>query len=172
MTTLEAGFEDKLVEAVMDDVESKVIDEPGNLTHRFLQTVHENLREYGRRYDYNVEPVIDSLGLPEVRRTDNELVIRVGWDHPAAPYFEFGTSRHTIQGKPVLSFVWENPPDWVTTEFEQERGSGGRFESGYRVFLPEVEVEGLPEGRFIRDALRWLELQLSGRIAAGPGATL
>jgi hypothetical protein len=66
--------------------------------------------------------------------------------------WEFGTSDHTVSGDP-LSFVWEDPPQWVREEFDQARGSGGRFRSGWRVFLPETDVSGLEESRAIRDSL-------------------
>ena len=41
-------------------------------------------------------------------------------------------------------------------EFDQARTSGGQFQSGWRVFLPDVDVSGLPESRAIRDALNAL----------------
>lgn len=154
MTSLENNFERKLREAALDKVEHEVVGKRDNLVHQFVQEAHDRLRAYGERHDYDVEPVIDSLAGPEVTRTERRLEVRIGWDHPAAPYFEFGTSDHTIQGEPVLSFVWEDPPDWVATEFEPEG-------DGYRVFLPEVEVDGLPKSRFIRDALEWLRREVS-----------
>lgn len=149
MVELESGFEDALREALLDDIEHEFVGKQNNLVHQFVQKAHDRLREYGREFDYDVEPVIESLGQPEVDRGRGYITIRIGWDHPAAPYFQLGTSEHTIQGDPVLSFVWEDPPTWVRHEFDREG-------DGFRVFLPEVEVAGLPESRFVRDALNWL----------------
>jgi hypothetical protein len=84
-----------------------------------------------------------------IRRARNvRIVVRL----PDPAYlFETGTADHEIEATnaDVLSFVWErrhDPPQWVRDEYEREG-------DGWRVFLPEVEVTGLPEGRFIRDSL-------------------
>lgn len=166
--TLSQSFETDLRDALVDDVERQVLARGDNIAQQFMEAANDNLREYGARFGYDVEPIIDALRVLDRRRTANGVSVRVEWDHEAAVYMEFGTPRHRVEGRPVLSFVWEDPPAWVREEFEQARGSGGRFQSGYRVFLPEVEVEGLPEGRWIRDALRFLELLLTGRTQRGP----
>ncbi len=72
--------------------------------------------------------------------------------------WEFGTSDHHVDGDPVLSFVWSGPdvPQWVRKEFDQARDPSGQFRSGWRVFLPDVDVSGLPESRAIRDAFNGL----------------
>lgn len=158
---LAGDFEDKLEEAVLDAAEQAFVGERGNLVHQAIQRSHEILRSYAQENDYDVESIIDSLGLTQVDRQEGRLVVRWGWTHPAAPFFEFGTSTHTVEGNPVLSFVWEDPPRWVRQEFEQARSSGGQFASGWRVFFAEVEVEGIPESRFVRDALRWLETEVT-----------
>lgn len=168
MATLEQSFETKLRAALVDDAYQQAIGGRDNFAGQFVRAAHENLREYGARFGYDVEPIISALGQPQVRRRTNGVSVTVGWDHEAAVYMEFGTPRHRVEGRPILSFVWEDPPMWVREEFDQARVSrgspaGGQFREGWRVFLPEVEVEGLPEGRWIRDALRFLELQLSGR---------
>lgn len=153
---LDSSFEADLREAVLDDIEATLVGRQGNLVHRFVQRVHATLRAYGERHDYDAEPLIESLGQPQVSRGPRGVVVRVGWDHEAFPYFEYGTSEHTIEGDPVLSFVWEDrhdPPPWVAREFEREG-------DGFRVFLPEVEVAGLPESRAIRDAMHWLRREL------------
>lgn len=163
---LERGFEDDAREALLDDVESKLIGSGDNVTHQLVQAVHENFREYGREHDYDVEPILDSLQPPEVTRSRDGIAVRLEWDHVAAHYMEMGTSDHTIQGQPVLSFVWErrhDPPEWVQEEFDREG-------DGWRVFLAEVEVSGLPEGRMVRDALRYIELVVTGRTASGVGS--
>ena len=158
MTTLSTSFESDLREALLDDVETTLVGEEANLIFEFVELVHANLRAYGRRHDYNVESTIESLGTPQVQRTDNRVTVRVGWTSEQMARWEFGVSPHTINGKPVLTFVWsgENVPEWVKEEFEQARGSGGQFQEGWRVFFPEVEHPGIPESRAIRDSIRGL----------------
>ena len=152
MAELDSSFEDDLREAVLDDVESKMVGQQAGLIYQFVELVHTRLRAYGERHGYDVESTIDSLGKPEVTRTDNRIEVRVGWTSEQMARWEFGTSDHTVQGDP-LAFVWYDPPQWVREEFDQARGAGGRFESGWLVFLQEVEVSGLPESRAIRDSL-------------------
>jgi hypothetical protein len=92
-----------------------------------------------------------------VTRTEDSIEATVGWSHEAFPYFEFGTSDHTIEGDPILSFVWEerhDPPEWVREEFDAEG-------DGYRVFLPEVEVAGVRETRAVRDGLNQIRRQIA-----------
>lgn len=156
MTTLDSSSEADLREAVLDDVESKLAGEEANLAFQFVELVHSNLRSYGRRQGYDVESTIESLGGPEVDRSGGTISVTVGWESEQMSLWEFGVSPHTIDGNPILSFVWENPPDWVRDEFDQARGSGGQFQSGWRVYFPSVENPGIPESRAIRDALNGL----------------
>jgi len=155
MATLQSDFEDKLREAVLDEAERKLIGERNNAVFQAIQAAHERLRQYAVEFDYDVEPIIDSLAGPEVERSGDSLTIRWGWDHGAAVYLEFGTSEHTVEGNPLLSFVWDadDAPEWVAREFEREG-------DGYRVFLPQVEVAGVRETRFVRDSLNALRRNL------------
>ena len=160
MTTLDSGFEADLRKAALDEAEAKLVGEGANLVFEFVELVHANLRAYGRRHGYDVEATIDSLGQSEVRRTESGLSVRVGWESEQMARWEFGTSEHTIDGTPVLSFVWAetdtpaaDPPEWVREEFDRARADSGEFATGWRVFLPEVTVKGLPESRAIRDSL-------------------
>jgi len=160
---LESGFEDKLREALLDDVESKLVGQQDSIIFRFVEVVHANLRAYADRHGYDVESTIDSLGQPEVQRSGNRVVVTVGWQSDQMARWEFGTSDHHIDGDPVLSFVWadndkrgDDPPQWVREEFDRARDAQGRFQSGWRVFLPEVDVKGLPESRAIRDGMHAL----------------
>lgn len=152
---LSRTFEADARTAVLDAAETRLVGERNNLIFQAVQRVHDRLRAYGREFDYDVEPVIDSFGGVEVDRSPGQLRIRFGWEHPAIKYFEFGTSEHTIQGDPVLSFVWaaDEAPEWVAREFEAEG-------DGYRVFLPEVEVAGIKESRAVRDAVNWLRTEV------------
>ncbi|MFC5278647.1 hypothetical protein ACFPM1_07750 [Halorubrum rubrum] len=155
--TLENSWDDKASEAILDDAAAKLLANDGPVMDA-IEAAHERLREYGREFDYHVEPIIDSLQGPAIiEQSDRHFTIRWGWDHEAAPYLEWGTPEHTIEGDPVLSFIWEdrhNPPDWVAEEYEREGG-------GYRVFLPEVEVAGIRETRFARHAFDWLRREVA-----------
>lgn len=161
MATLEQGFEDKLRSAIVADIEAKTVDEPNNLAFRFMQRIIGNLREFGARHDIDVEPVIEHIHIEQVQRTPNGVRVRILNDHEAAAIFEVGATPHTIRGNPTLSFVWEDPPQWVREEFDRARGSGGQFESGWRVFLPSVEHPGVPASRAFRDAIEWLRGELA-----------
>lgn len=151
---LEAGFEDDLREALLDDAERQLVGEQGNLVFQLIQQAHDILRAYGQRNDYDVEPVIESLGQVDVDRGRDSLTIRVGWEHEAAPFFELGTSDHTVEGNPLLSFVWEDPPAEVQEQWPNEG-------DGVRMIIDEVSVSGLPESRYVRDALHWLRRELT-----------
>lgn len=102
---------------------------------------------------------------PVVEGSGEDAVVRFAFDDPRAGFFEFGTSPHTVEGDP-LSFVWEDPPQWVREEFDQARGAGGRFQSGWRVFFQSVDVDGIDEVRYMREALR----VLAREAAAASGA--
>ncbi|MFC7175262.1 hypothetical protein ACFQL0_21380 [Haloplanus litoreus] len=97
-------------------------------------------------------------GEPQVERRRDRLVVAIGWESEQMARWEFGTSDHHVDGDPVLSFVWSGPdvPQWVRKEFDQARDPSGQFRSGWRVFLPDVDVSGLPESRAIRDAFNGL----------------
>lgn len=153
MTTLESGFEATLREALVDDIEAKLYNEPNNLAFQFMREVADRFRSYGQTFDIDVEPIIEAMRVTDAQRTRNGARVTIEMPHGATGIFEFGASPHTIQGNPVLSFVWEDPPDWVTEEFEQEG-------EGYRVFLPEVDHPGVPEARAIRDTLHWFRREV------------
>lgn len=151
--TLEDGFEDKLQSAVLDEVEHQLVGQEAPLLFEAISRAHGVLLTYGVENDYRVEPIIDSMEW-DVDRDETSVSVTMGWTHPAAPYFEFGTSDHTIDGDPVLSFVWEDPPAWVKQHFDAEG-------EGWRVFFGSVEVSGIPESRFVRDALNWLRREIA-----------
>lgn len=143
---LDSSFEDDLHEAALDNVEQAVREE---YLPTLEQYITERLEQYGQRHDYNVDVLIAAMET-DVERDDGRVKAVVRLPHPAY-LFETGTVAHTIEAKnaDVLSFIWErrhDPPQWVRDEYEREG-------DGWRVFLPKVEVSGLPEGRFIRDAL-------------------
>ncbi|WP_199719503.1 hypothetical protein [Halorubrum sp. Atlit-26R] len=143
------NFEADAREALLDELEDYAREE---IAPHVQAHAHEILRQYGQRNDYDVEPIIEA-GETEVSRRGDRVVVRFGWPEPAI-YFERGTVEHVVEAKnaDVLSFIWEDAPEWVREEFEPEG-------DGYRVFLPKVEVAGLPESRFIRDTLNWLHAE-------------
>jgi hypothetical protein len=152
VTDLGRGFKDDLRETILTDAEDELVEQ---YAENFVDLVHARLRSYGNRHDYDVESTIDSFEGVDVSRTRNGVHIEATWASDQMDRWEFGTDDHTVTGDP-LSFVWEDPPQWVREEFDQARDAGGQFESGWRVFLPEVDVSGLPESRAIRDSLNGL----------------
>ena len=143
---LDNSFESDLGEAVLDKIEQQIREE---IAPDFESRVRARMQNYARRHSYNLGVLQDALEV-DVERQDNEVRLVARFPDPAL-LFERGTADHEIEAKnaDVLSFIWErrhDPPDWVKEEFEKEG-------DGWRVFLPSVEVSGLPEGRFIRDTL-------------------
>lgn len=131
----------------LDELEREFVGEANNLVFQAIQTSHDRLRES----DYDVDSVIASLEGPTVDRGPGSITVSWRWSHPAASFFEYGTSEHTINGDPVLSFVWEDPPDAVREQFDREA-------DGWRVFFNAVEVGGIDQTRFARAGLRELSL--------------
>jgi len=154
--TLDSDFEDQLREAVLDEAEHELIGKHDNLVHQAIQASRAALDRFADQY--NVAPIFESLEGPEVQRTDDSITVRWRFSHPAAGYFEFGTpDNYEIDGDPILSFVWEDPPEWVKDEFEREG-------DGWRVFLPDVDSgDGIEETRFTRRGLRELRRQLEAK---------
>ena len=145
MTSL-PSFEDDARDALLDELEVYAREE---IAPAVQQHAHDILEAYGRRHDYDVESII-AAGETAVDRRGDRVIVRWGWPEPAI-FFERGTVDHVVEARnaDVLSFIWEDPPQWVREEYEREG-------DGWRVFLPKVEVSGLPESRFIRDTLNWL----------------
>ena len=154
---LASNFEDNVADAVLDEVERELVGQSDNLVHQAIDRAHEVLEEYGDRHDYDVGPIIDSLGAVDVQRTDRSITVRLGWEHEAAPYFEYGSSDHTVDGDPILSFIWEDAPQSIHEMFPDTE----RVDGDPRVFFGEVEVAGLPESRFVRTALNWLRREVT-----------
>ena len=152
MTTLDSDFETAVEQVVLDVAER-------HLRDRLDDTVaesHRVLREYGGRNDYSVEPVIDSLQSPTIRRESDRVVARWGWTHEAAPFFDAGVSPHTIEGDPILRFVWEDAPAGVREMFaDTERVDGDPV-----VYFDSVEHPGIPASRFVRAGVDWLRTHL------------
>jgi hypothetical protein len=146
---LDSGFEDNYREAVLDKMEQQLREEADEA----VEQAREALRDFADQY--NVQPLIDALEGPFIDRTRDRVTVRWRCPHPAAGYFEFGTPDHyTIDGNPVLSYVWEDPPAEIREEFDREG-------DGWRVFFASNDSgEGIEETRFMRWSLRWLRWQL------------
>lgn len=157
MATLERGFEDQLQEALLDELQAKLLADGGPVWGA-VERSEEVLMEYGRRHDYDVGPVIEALAEPAIQRKSDRIVATWGWYHPAAPRFEWGTSDHTVDGDPVLTFIWDNAPQSVHEKWPDTQRKNG----DPRVFLPSVDVSGLPESRFVREGIDWLRREVTG----------
>jgi len=152
-----------IAEELRDDVREQLVGRERNLIARTIAEAADNLRNAAAENEWDIENVLSSVQVETFERGD-ELAVRIDYDHPAAEFFEYGTSAHTIEGNPVLSFVWEqrhDPPEWVRENFNEDTSEGGR--PGFRVFFASVDVAGLPETRFLRSALDFLENQMRGR---------
>jgi len=147
------GFEAAAKEAMLDELEQTARQE---WAPKLLERASEILREYGERHDYDVEPVIESAE-PRVERREGHVTVRITWPHPAAPYFQMGTSDHPVDGNDILSFIWDDAPQSVHEKWPDTE----RVDGDPRVFLPSVNVDGLPESRFVRDALNWLRREVA-----------
>jgi hypothetical protein len=152
MSTVESGFVEKAREDALDTIEREFVGKQANLIYEFVELVHTRLEAYAQRHGYDVASTIDSVQQPEVSRSGDQITVTVGWASEQMQRWEFGTSDHTVKGDPLV-FVWHDPPQWVREEFDQARGVGGQFATGYQVFLPETNVAGLPESRAIRDSM-------------------
>jgi hypothetical protein len=138
---LDADFEDQLREAALRNGRDALMEAAWDA----IEASEERLQAWASERDWdNVQSILDSRVGPFLEREADFLRVKWRYDHPAALYFETGTSDHVVEGDP-LSFVWdtEDAPRWVKKEFEREG-------KGYRVFLARVEVSGLPETRFTR----------------------
>jgi len=150
---LASNFEDDLRESLLDDIERRAREEIGPQLRREAEQL---LESYGERHEYDVRSLARALDV-KVERNAGGVTITLIVPDPGL-LFERGTVDHVVeaQGDGVLSFVWSerhDPPEWVKEEYEREG-------DGWRVFLPKVEVSGLPEARFIRDALHEIRREL------------
>jgi len=153
---LEKSFEGDLQTALMNDAEKTM----ANLMDNFVELVHTRLRSYGQRHGYDVAPTIASASRVRVDQQSGTITAHVGWADDQMTRWEFGVDPFTMPAREprtadVLSFVWEDPPQWVREEFDRARSTEGQFVSGWWVFLPEVdetEHPGIPESRAIRNS--------------------
>ena len=142
---LDANFEDDLREAVLDTVERELREEIGP---QLRDLARENWQAYASRNGYDIDHIWEDAEGPFVERDEDGVTLRMEWPGLTA-LFEFGVSPHTIQGNPLLAFVWRSPP-------EGTRPPG----APKHVVAEEVNwgsvTGGIPESRAIRDALAGL----------------
>ncbi|QLG47896.1 hypothetical protein [Natrinema halophilum] len=150
-TTASASFSMGGPKPLIDDAEHRLVGQQGSLIFAAVRVSHGTLRSYASRTDYDAEPIIDSFAGVDVDRTDTGITVTWEWDHPAAVYFNAGTSDHTIEGDPVLAFVFD----------ESEYPGLAEMFPGGTAFLPEVDVSGLPESRFVQAGLEWLRQEVT-----------
>ena len=141
--------------ALLDGLEAKLVGQQGNLVFQAIRVSHGTLREYGQRNDYSVEPIAESLRV-ERERSQRDLTVRWFWTHEAAQYFNFGVSPHTIDGNPILSFIWTDAPQGVKEMFPHTE----RVNGSPRVFFQSVDHPGIPASHYVRAGTRWLQSEL------------
>ncbi|MDQ2052843.1 hypothetical protein RBH26_20590 [Natronolimnohabitans sp. A-GB9] len=149
-TTASASFSLEGPEPILDDAESRLVGEANPLVFQAVRVSHGALRSYGSRNDYDTDPIEDSFAGVEVDRSGGELTVTWCWDHEAAVFFNNGTSDHTIHGDPVLAFRFDESEYPYLAEM---------FPDG-TAFLPEVNVSGLPQSRFVQAGLEWLRQEV------------
>lgn len=137
-------------EPMLDAVEKRLVGDFNPVVSQAVRVSHGALRSYGTRSDYDTDPIEESFTGVDVSRSGDTLTITWGWDHPAAIYFNNGTSDHTINGNPVLAFEFDAAEYPHLDEM---------FPDG-TAFLPSVEVSGLPQSRFVQAGLNWLRQEL------------
>lgn len=132
-------------EALLDDIEQKLVGERDNLVFRTVQQAHQLLENYATRNDYTEGPLIDSFAGVDSSRGRRSVQAEWSWDHKVMQFWEFGVSPHTIEGNPLLHFYWDEIGQWVQTESVMWGSKTG----------------GIPPSRAVRDSLTWLRRELS-----------
>jgi len=157
---LEVSVADRLPEpaqrALLADLREELVDQQGNLVFQSVRVAHGALRSYGQRNDYAVEPVTESVEIVSVDETARSLTVRWEWGHEAAGFFQFGVSPHTINGTPILSFIWEDAPQGVRDMFSDTERVGG----DPRVFFRQVNHPGIPASRYVQAGVNWLRQEV------------
>lgn len=159
----EVEFDPGSLEAEVIQELQSVLGGRDGLAWQAIQQSHARLRDYAD--DYDVEPIIESLAVPRsgpaFQPDANRIDLRWEWTHPAAAFFNTGTSDHTIQGDDVLSFIWRDAPAEIHAMFPDTERDGG----DPRVFFQNVTVEGISETRFVEHGSEWLQRELARRFA-------
>jgi hypothetical protein len=158
---VEASVADRLPQpAAMDligDIKQRMAGGRGNLLFQAVRVGHGTLRSYGSRNDYAVDPITETVEVVDASVQGRSFEARVAWTHEAAKYFQFGVSPHTIDGNPILSFIWEDAPREIREMFSHTE----RVDGDPRVFFQSVDHPGIPESRYVNAAMNWLRQELA-----------
>lgn len=144
------------LELALQDVSKEAVMEAAN---RWFSASNESLLSAGDDLEYDVFPVVQSAQPPQWDARQEAAVM--SWPHTASLFFENGTTKHEVEGDPLLVFEWEE------MRGEEFADTGKAFEEVFdtfpTVFLPKVEVDGIPRIGFgasgRRTAARWLQQQ-------------
>lgn len=147
-------------EGLAESLEAASQDLAMEAARRWHSAATDHLLRVGDDLEYEVFPVAQAFLPPGWDAREQAAVF--GVQHPAAVYFEHGTTEHEVTGSPWLAFEWGEMAD-------EEFGDTGmtfkeRFEDTWpTVFFPKVEVEGVERIGYMahgRDvAARWLQSQ-------------
>jgi hypothetical protein len=152
MTTLDADFDRKLKQSLLDEAER----EAERIGQQLKDVAEENFKDYASENDYDVSHIWEDAAEPVVERSGDTVTVRVEWPELTA-LFEFGVSPHTIEGAP-LAFAWPAPPE-------------GTRPPGAPAYVETESVNwgsvtgGIDEARAIRSALDLIRLNLSGEVS-------
>lgn len=147
----------ELQDALLSDIREQLVDKQGNLVFQSVRVANGALESYGQRNDYQTDPIRESVEILNTSETQSSFRVRWGWTHEAAKFFNFGVSAHTIDGNPILSFIWEDAPQEVREMFAHTE----RVDGDPRVFFRSVEHPGIPAARFVQAGINWLRDELS-----------
>lgn len=156
VASVSSALPDDGAESLVADIERDLVGKQGNLVFQSVRVAHGTLRSYGSRNDYAVEPITESVEILETSRSQREFRVRWGWTHEAATYFQFGVAPHTIDGNPILSFIWEDAPQGVREMFANTE----RVDGDPRVFFRSVDHPGIPASRYVQGGINWLIQEL------------
>lgn len=144
-------------DALLRDIRDRLVGQQGNLVFQSVRVANGTLESYGGRNDYSTDPIRESVEILETDLSNTSFHVRWGWTHEAAGYMQFGVSPHTIDGDPLLSFIWEDAPRGVREMFSDTERVGG----DPRVFFESVDHPGIPAARYVQAGINWLRDELS-----------
>lgn len=134
-----AEIESDDLELAIDEISQSAAMEAAN---RWFSRSNDVLLSAGDEHEYDVFPVVQA-GRPPQWEDDAAVM---SWPHRASVFFEHGTTAHEVEGDPILAFEWEE------MRGEEFGDTGKTFEEVFdefpTVFLPKVDVKGIPKLAF------------------------